>query len=81
MFQYEKVVEIQDGYGETTRNAVLSEEVNGTPDDAEEHDAEYKSESHGEDAVVDNEDADEDEDYEHPGEASIGKKLWHFFTT
>ncbi|KAF7811233.1 protein CROWDED NUCLEI 1 [Senna tora] len=79
--QSEKIVEIQDGYGETrnaVNNTVLSEEVNGTPDDAEEHDAEYRSESCDVDAEDDNE---EDEEYEHPGEASIGKKLWTFFTT
>ncbi|XP_054786607.1 nuclear matrix constituent protein 1 [Prosopis cineraria] len=80
--QSEKIVEIQDGSGETTRNAAnntaLSEEVNGTPDDAGNHDAEYMSEeSRGEDTA----DREEDEDIERPGEASIGKKLWNFFTT
>lgn len=85
LVQSEKIVEIQDGYGETTRiaanNTALSEEVNGTPDDAGNHDAEYRSEeSHGEDAGrADNEE--DDEDIGHPGEASIGKKLWNFFTT
>ncbi|CAJ1837539.1 unnamed protein product [Sphenostylis stenocarpa] len=79
-----KVVETREGYGGDTtgtlaNNINLSEEVNGTADDAEENDAEYRSESHGEDAGgVDNED---DEDYLQPGEASIGKKLWNFFTT
>ncbi|KAK7340780.1 hypothetical protein VNO77_21493 [Canavalia gladiata] len=78
-----KVVETQDGYGDTARtfanNMALSEEVNGTADDVEENDTQSRSESHGEDAGgVDNED---DEDYQHPGEASIGKKLWNFFTT
>lgn len=81
-FKSQKNVEIQDGYGDMTRNIAnnmaLSEEVNGTADDVEEHDTEYRSESHGEDAGgVD----DEDEDSQHPGEASIGKKLWNFFTT
>ncbi|RDX99236.1 Protein CROWDED NUCLEI 1 [Mucuna pruriens] len=77
-----KGVETRDGYGgDTTRtfgnDMALSEEVNGTAE--ENDDAEYRSESHGEDAGgVDNED---DEDYQQPGEASIGKKLWNFFTT
>jgi len=77
-----KGVETRDGYGGDTtgtftNNITLSEEVNGTADDAEDNDGEY--ESHGEDAGgVENED---DEDYQQPGEASIGKKLWNFFTT
>lgn len=78
VFQSEKIVEIEDGYDDTRRNAannaVLSEEVSGTPDDAE-----CQSESHGKDAAVDNEE--DDDVYEHPGEASIGKKLWNFLTT
>ncbi|TKY64972.1 CROWDED NUCLEI 1 [Spatholobus suberectus] len=80
-----KGVETRDGHGGDTtgtfaNDMALSEEVNGTADDAEENDAEYRSESHGEDAGgVDNED--DDEDYQQPGEASIGKKLWNFFTT
>ncbi|RZB54046.1 protein CROWDED NUCLEI 1-like [Glycine soja] len=80
-----KGAETRDGYGGDTigtfvNNMALSEEVNGTADDVEENDAEYRSESHGEDAAggVENED---DEDYLQPGEASIGKKLWNFFTT
>ncbi|XP_061367038.1 protein CROWDED NUCLEI 1 [Gastrolobium bilobum] len=76
----QQVVKTQDVYVDTTRtfanNMALSEEVNGT---AEENDTEYRSESHGEGARgVDDED---DEDYQHPGEASMGKKLWNFFTT
>ncbi|KAI9127685.1 hypothetical protein K1719_000678 [Acacia pycnantha] len=83
LVQSEKIVEIQDGYDETTRNAAnhpaLSEEVNGTPDDAGDH-AEYRSEeSLGEDAG--GADNGEDVDVGHPGEASIGKKLWTFLTT
>ncbi|XP_027348862.1 protein CROWDED NUCLEI 1 isoform X2 [Abrus precatorius] len=78
-----KVVETHDGYGGTTRtfanNMALSEEVNGTADDVEGNDAEYRSESHGD--VADGIDDEDDEDYQHPGEASLGKKLWNFFTT
>ncbi|KAL5177064.1 Protein CROWDED NUCLEI 1 [Glycine soja] len=80
-----KGVETRAGYGGDTtetfaNNMALSEEVNGTADDVEENDAEYRSESRGEDAGgVDNED--DEEDYLQPGEASIGKKLWNFFTT
>ena len=54
----------------------MSEEVNGTPEEYGDVD-EYRSESHGEDANVDG----DDEESEHPGEASIGNKLWKFFTT
>lgn len=59
----------------------MSEEVNGTPEGAGEYgDVDgYRSESRGEDASgFDGGDSDE---YEHPGEASIGKKIWTFFTT
>ncbi|XP_004514409.1 protein CROWDED NUCLEI 1 isoform X2 [Cicer arietinum] len=85
--QSQKVVEAQDDYGDATRtfasNMALSEEVNGTADNAEDQDAEYRSESHGEDAgQADDDDENEiDEDYQHPGETSVGKKLWKFFTT
>ncbi|KAL6551664.1 hypothetical protein OROGR_007818 [Orobanche gracilis] len=48
----------------------LSEEVNKTDED-------FKTESRGED---DNNDGDEDE-VDHPGQVSIGKKLWTFLTT
>ncbi|KAK4284273.1 hypothetical protein QN277_001128 [Acacia crassicarpa] len=80
LVQSEKIVEIQDDYDETARNAAnhsaLSEEVNGTPDDARDHDEYRSEESHGEGA-----DNVEDVDIGHPGEASIGKKLWTFLTT
>jgi hypothetical protein len=87
LFLSQKVGETQDDYDDTTRtfasNMALSEEVNGTADDAEDHDAEYKSESRGEDAdPVDDDDENEfDDDYQRPGETSVGKKLWKFLTT
>ncbi|CAK8540885.1 unnamed protein product [Lathyrus sativus] len=81
--QSQKVVETHDDdYDNTTRtfasNMALSEEVNGTADDAEDHDAEYRSESRG---VDDDEENEIDEDYQQPGETSVGKKLWKFLTT
>lgn len=83
--QSHKSVEIQDGYGDRTLDTkmALSEEVNGTADDVEEHDTEYRSESQGEDAsqAEDDDENEIDEDYQHPGETSVGKKLWKFFTT
>ncbi|KAL3624136.1 hypothetical protein CASFOL_032952 [Castilleja foliolosa] len=50
----------------------LSEEVNGTADEAMEYS--FRTESQ--------EDDDEDDDeVDHPGEVSVGKKLWTFLTT
>ncbi|KAL2329716.1 hypothetical protein Fmac_017297 [Flemingia macrophylla] len=53
-----KGVERRDGYGGDSARAfandiAMSEEVNGTADDVEENDSEYRSESHGGDAGVD----------------------------
>lgn len=65
----------------------MSEEVNGTPEGAGEYGDgdEYRSESRGDDAaegdIGERDDEDDDEESEHPGEVSIGKKLWTFFTT
>ncbi|PIN26348.1 Rab6 GTPase-interacting protein involved in endosome-to-TGN transport [Handroanthus impetiginosus] len=57
---------------------VLSEEVNGTADAARDYTAEdFKTETREED---DDDDGDDDE-VNHPGEVSIGKKLWTFLTT
>lgn len=58
---------------------VMSEEVNGTPQqDRERHDDEI-----GTPAGEDDEDDDdsEDEEVELPGEVSIGRKLWTFIST
>lgn len=75
-----RIADIQVGDADMTKNLVahtaMSEEVNGTPEEYGDVD-EYRSESHGEDANVD----EDDEESEHPGEASIGNKLWKFFTT
>ncbi|KAL5739386.1 hypothetical protein ACOSP7_028285 [Xanthoceras sorbifolium] len=74
-----------DGTKGLAENMALSEEVNGTPEGAGEYGGvdEYRSESREEDAVggfEGGDDVNEDES-EHPGEVSIGKKLWTFFTT
>lgn len=58
--------------------SMLSEEVSGTPE---------RNGSQGEHSVGEKEDDDDEEEeedeeeVEHPGEASIGKKLWKFLTT
>ena len=53
--------------------------MNGTPDGHDEH-GDVDFDIAGEDGDED-EDEDNDEEVEHPGEASIGKKLWKFLTT
>ncbi|KAG8384529.1 hypothetical protein BUALT_Bualt04G0127400 [Buddleja alternifolia] len=58
-------------------DVVMSEEVNGTAEETRGYSEEFKTESEGED---DNKDRDDDE-VNHPGEVSIGKKLWTFLTT
>lgn len=52
-------------------NTELSEEVNETAEFVEE-------DENGSTAL---EDEDDDDDSDHPGEVSIGKKLWKFFTS
>ncbi|KAF8399184.1 hypothetical protein HHK36_015049 [Tetracentron sinense] len=79
--RYEIAADSEGGNADTTKlveNMELSEEVNGTMEGAGEYDDEdeYGSEFHGEE-----DDGNDDESSEHPGEASIGKKLWTFFTT
>ncbi|RVW44833.1 Protein crowded nuclei 1 [Vitis vinifera] len=83
-----------DATKELVENMALSEEVNETPDEGP---MEYSDgnldegrseppkeggEGNGDgDEDEDTNEDDEDEEYEHPGEVSIGKKLWTFLTT
>lgn len=53
----------------------LSEEVNGTPDFNDEE------EEHGSTLNSDDDDDGDDGDDVAPGEASISRKLWNFFTS
>lgn len=63
----------------STENDELSEEVNGTPEynDENEHDSTLRDEEEEDD----DEDDDCDDEELNPGEASIPKKLWKFFTS
>lgn len=73
-----KTVDIVGGNNDSARlaeNMELRQEIPGNPGDTPGYEDENGSMSHEED---DNSDEDESE---HPGEASIGKKLWNFFTT
>lgn len=79
------IMDTLDGDGSARRmdeNAALSEEINGTPEGAGEYG--IADENRSETPRGENEDEDEDDDEEeslHPGEVSIGKKLWTFLTT
>lgn len=57
-------------------NIALSEEVNGTAGEREYSGEDFRSESRKED-----DDDGDDEEVNHPGEASVGRKLWTFLTT
>ncbi|RVW45573.1 Protein crowded nuclei 1 [Vitis vinifera] len=73
-----KTVDIVGGNNDSARlaeNMELRQEIPGNPGDTPGYEDENGSMSHEED---DNSDEDESE---HPGDASIGKKLWNFFTT
>ncbi|KAL3525780.1 hypothetical protein ACH5RR_014152 [Cinchona calisaya] len=70
----------QDGVSDTANNvegdADTGDEVNGTPERVrEESDVENKGE------LLEDEEGDEEEEFDHPGEVSIGKKLWKFLMT
>ncbi|XP_057462621.1 nuclear matrix constituent protein 1-like [Actinidia eriantha] len=83
--QFETAAGAEDGNADTSSkpvdNMVLSEEVNGIPEEGmgEDGNSECRTVSNGED---DEDDSDgDDEESEHPGEVSVGKKLWKFITT
>ncbi|KAE8703859.1 hypothetical protein F3Y22_tig00110462pilonHSYRG00220 [Hibiscus syriacus] len=84
----ETAVDAKDDHVGATKNmdvnTALSEEVNCTPEQVGEYadGNDYKSESHSEGRKdMDDDDENEDDDLEHPGEISIGKKLWKIFTS
>ncbi|XP_039000971.1 protein CROWDED NUCLEI 1-like isoform X1 [Hibiscus syriacus] len=86
--QRETAVDAKDDHVGATKNmdvnTALSEEVNCTPEQVGEYadGNDYKSESHSEGRKdMDDDDENEDDDLEHPGEISIGKKLWKIFTS
>lgn len=88
MQQCEKAVDTKDVDAGATKtldvNTALSEEVNGTPEEVGEYGDgnDYKSESPCVGLKDEGEDEDDEEDdLEHPGEVSVGKKLWNFLTT
>lgn len=83
--QCSNIMDTLDGDGSARKmdeNAALSEEINGTQEGAGEYG--IADENRSETPRDDNEDEDDDGDEEesmHPGEVSIGKKLWTFLTT
>lgn len=65
-----------DTENQLVSDMLLSEEVNGTPEQSREY------QNQGDRSGADGEDEDGDDDeVEHPGEVSIRKKVWKFLTT
>lgn len=67
---------MEDTTKELDPNPVLSEEVNGTPERVRE-----VGNGNDDDDVEGRDDDNDGDEYEHPGEVSMGKKLWTFLTT
>ncbi|CAL1390738.1 unnamed protein product [Linum trigynum] len=74
--QSEEAAEHLDGEAHEEPDVTMSEEVSGRMEMHWENSEQCSSKSRGGD-----EGDDEEESEHHPGEASIGKKLWTFFTT
>lgn len=62
-------------------NMVLSEEVNGTLGKGAGDVEEYISGTPVSESEDEEDEGEDDDDEEHPGQASVGKKLWTFLTT
>ncbi|KAG8366553.1 hypothetical protein BUALT_Bualt17G0091800 [Buddleja alternifolia] len=83
MFSVTRIVRFQTSSGanvdenadlKSAENVGLSEEVSGTP--------EYNDDEHESTLVdIEEEEDDDDDEDENPGEASVTKKLWTFFTS
>lgn len=71
LIQFRTPVDNEDNADEAkaTDNTKLSGEIHAT------------LESDGEDGSIHESDNDDDDEAEHPDQASIGKKIWTFFTT
>ncbi|KAM3363617.1 nuclear matrix constituent protein 1 [Capsicum galapagoense] len=63
------------------RPSALSEEVNETPERPSAFSVNGDEEEGCGDSADDGDDSDEEEEIEHPGEVSVGKKIWTFITT
>ncbi|KAF3653118.1 putative histone acetyltransferase HAC1-like [Capsicum annuum] len=63
------------------RPSALSEEVNETPERPSALSVNGDEEEGCGDSADDGDDSDEEEEIKHPGEVSVGKKIWTFITT